>query len=639
MCGKSNDADLEVCRYCGARLKPLVIRPFAGGAEGTPTEPPSVPPSADRSEESGQIPEWLARIRAHAGGEEPSKEEEPEKPPEEGQWLDRLRQEEQAAAEAEEDDALRRLKVHGRAPQDVVGEPPEEAPPEPPEEAPPEEPGDWLSKLREVEQPAESGAGEEELPPWIDSLAVPGTEEELPREPAEEEELPLEKGEVPPWLEDLPAPQPEEPAPHTAPLVFGPSEEEEEEITLEKIDLPEWAADLKPPSPAEETPDLAPASLPAWLESLRPIEAPPASEAGEEAEAVEMAGPLAGLMGVLSAEPAVAMPRTPTVGGGMLQISEKQYAQADILRQLLDEEGRERQIARHEKRRLPFLRWAVTLLLLAAVAIPATLGIPSFAAPTRVTRDLVGFVELVERVPSSKTALLVVDYEPAYSGELEAVAAPFVEHLARRGIAVATLSTRISGAPLAERLLASTAAAYQWKAASNYVHMGYLAGGPSAVQLFAAAPRQAILAGFLLPANFAPKTVWETPVLQDVQALSDFGIVAVITSGTETARIWAEQALAWKGNTPLVMVLTAGADPLVRPYYEASHPGVDGILSGIPAAVVYEEQVIGSRAVAFSRWNGFGMGALVTEILLGVGIVMGIIPGLRRILATRARNA
>jgi hypothetical protein len=99
-------------------------------------------------------------------------------------------------------------------------------------------------------------------------------------------------------------------------------------------------------------------------------------------------------------------------------------------------------------------------------------------------------------------------------------------------------------------------------------------------------------------------------------------MVAVITGGTESARTWAEQVYPWKGETPLVMVLSTGAEPLVRPFYEALNPQVDGILTGLPSAVAYEQQSAGV-STAQSRWDAFGMGSLAAELILIAGGLYG----------------
>ena len=54
MCGSPNPADQEVCQVCGARLKPLVLRPQEGEA-GHP-EAGTGPAGSDRPEPGGGSP-------------------------------------------------------------------------------------------------------------------------------------------------------------------------------------------------------------------------------------------------------------------------------------------------------------------------------------------------------------------------------------------------------------------------------------------------------------------------------------------------------------------------------------------------------------------------------------------------------
>ncbi|MEE8568364.1 MAG: hypothetical protein V3S81_07120, partial [Anaerolineales bacterium] len=108
-----------------------------------------------------------------------------------------------------------------------------------------------------------------------------------------------------------------------------------------------------------------------------------------------------------------------------------------------------------------------------------------------------------------------------------------------------------------------------------------------------------------------------------VHRLSDFNLVIVITAGTDTARTWVEQTHPWIGNTPLVMVLSTGAEPLVRPYFEASEPQVDGILTGLPAAVSYR-QYSGLPLDTGVQWDAFGIGMLAVELILIAGGAYGV---------------
>jgi hypothetical protein len=340
-----------------------------------------------------------------------------------------------------------------------------------------------------------------------------------------------------------------------------------------------------------------------------------------EDQAVESAGPLAGLRGVLLAEPVVAMPRAPSGESIRLDVNKRQYAQAELLHRLIEEEQREVRPRPAAKRRPSLLRWAVAAALLLAVGVPGILGIPAMDLPAFAPRDLAGLVGVVDAVPTDRPALVVFDYEAGATGEMEAVAGPLLSHLMARGVPIATLSTRPGGSVLAERLMALEGSSHNYVRGDDFVHLGYLPGGPAAVQLFAASPRQAVTSGFL--EDEALTTIWDSPVLVGVSQLSDFTLMAVITSGSEDARVWIEQSEAFLGDSPLVSVVSAGSEPLVRPYYESINPKVNGILSGLTSAVAYEQR-LGRPGLAHSRWSSYGLGLLAVEVLVVLGAVGGI---------------
>jgi hypothetical protein len=593
-------------------------------------------------EEEEEVPDWLERIRARE-----AQESEPAPEPEEVEedWLQRLRSEgEQAPPSAEE-----------------IEEPSEEleqpAPPEGEVDLPAggleeifgrSDSGEWRElDLEAIFEEAEAQELEEAQEP-SPVLEEPSWEpEEEPREevpePVEDEAFGVEEFQD---LEDQrivvepPAPEVEGDFPHVQALIMdeepAQAELESSELDLDAIDLPDWLTDLEggrePPKPSEpgREPDLAPATLPAWLEAMRPIETFRSSveiEAAEE-QIVESAGPLAGLRGVLVAEPVVAMPRTGGVGSSRLEVTERQYAQSELLHRLVEEDARERQAEAEARPGLPLLRWLVSGFLVLAVALPVLFPgfAGGFALPSLVPQDLAPLVTKVEQVPPDAPVLVVFDYNPGFSGELDAVAGALMRHVLGRGLRVASVSTLPTGPPLAENLLSRYGAN-----GVNYIHLGYLSGGPTAVQIFAAAPRDAIPRGFLAPEmeGQGVRPGWEHPLLQSVTRLADFGMVVVITAGTENARTWAEQATPWLGDTPLVMVLSAGAEPLVRPYYEALDPQVDGILTGIPAAVAYE-QLNAAPGDAQARWDAFGMGMFAAMLLLITGGVVGVVNWLLR---------
>ncbi len=591
-------------------------------------EPVAVPEAEDLAPaQTGELPDWLEELRA-AGAEEADLEE--EGPPD---WMAEDRPPEEPEPISFESESF--TEEDAPEPWDEGPTEPEPAAPEPAEPEPAEESAegvpDWLSGYGETADVEEG----EEVPDWLARIRAREA-----GEAAELEEAELEPSEAEaPELEDEPELEPipeEEGLPRVPALILddeGAGPPEQDDVDFDAIELPEWLsearaaqAEAEAETPGEErSGDLAPATLPSWLEAMRPVETfqPVIDLEPEEDQVVESVGPLAGLRGVLSAEPVVAKPRAASIAGTRLEVTERQFAQADMLRRMVADEEREETAVPPERRPLPLLRWAVSLLLLVAVLLPIGLGVPSFSLPSRVPRDLGPLISLVNSIPTDRPVLMVFDYEPGFTGELDAVAGALLEHVMARELRVVTLSTRPTGPPLADRLVRRIGAPHQVENGRNYVHLGYLSGGPTAVQLFAASPRDAVLDGFDLPSVQEDRDPWATPLLNGVGRLSDFGMVAVITAGPDNARVWAEQAHPFMNETPLVMVLSAGAEPLVRPYFEGLNPQVNGILTGLPAAVAYE-QVNGRAGDALARWNGFGTGMLVAELLLIIGVAYGI---------------
>ena len=686
MCSAVNPADAEVCVDCGARLTPLIAGDNRAGVEPgfEPETPPagSTPegedwldrirqgletapeeePSEPEESEGNETPDWLGELRrADTGyeddapaGEQPdwmsefvaAGEQEPQAEAQDGEvpeWLARIREKTQSqeAGTSVDDDAwitsLREGEDREQTPasprpaglEELESAAQDEEPPEP--EASQSAPLD-LGALSSV-PPPERPSGEwkmfeeqDEAEPSSEIAAGPPADFSPESFQAGEES---EGGEFP----HIPALIQEEPG--EKPII------EIDERVLDSAELPGWLEQLKPALAAmeqeeaasegqdasSEEADLAPATLPSWLEAMRPVDAfrPEIDLEPEDDQPVESAGPLAGLRGVLMAEPVVAKPRTSSASASRLEVTERQYAQAELLQRLVDQEAREVRAGPDRPFTLPIARWLITLVLLAAILLPYAfdqIGIQGFGTPSVVSPDLPPLISLVNAAPQDRPALVVFDYTPGYTGELDTVAGSLLTHLTNRGIPIVTLSTRVTGPPLAERLMREVVG-NEVGTDQRYLHLGFLSGGPTAIQLFAVSPRDAILTGFRLPESLDRQNLWSSPLLQNVNRLSDFGVVVVITAGTETARTWAEQTHPWIGEAPLVMVLSAGAEPLIRPYYESLNQQVDGILTGLPAAVAYQQNT-GQETSALRGWDSFGSGLLMVEMVLLAGLGYGI---------------
>ena len=208
-----------------------------------------------------------------------------------------------------------------------------------------------------------------DLPDWLSAIHPKDVGSSGLPEPVDSEEdefISVEASALPDWLTRLDSPAIEQPPDEDVPTRI--LEEEPEELPtagmpeaelaseqdlsvvpdwLKKIADQDGKAEEAESGVAEQEPDMAAAQLPGWLQSIRPVEsAAPSTPALEEREKlVEKVGPLAGLAGVLPAEPEYAHLSKPKSSLVKLQVSDNQQAHIALLENLLAEEGQAKPLA------------------------------------------------------------------------------------------------------------------------------------------------------------------------------------------------------------------------------------------------------------------------------------------------------
>lgn len=633
VCGKPNPSDLEVCQFCQSPLKP---------AASPPASPPAPPPGPEGGEE---LPDWLRGLRGEESGPEA------EMP----SWLS----EPQPAEEAELPDWLADLKAAGKAGEEQpasesvseTAAPPEPEAPSPvlgageepdwltnllgetrPEEQPTPLTPDWLAQGAQAEpetQPAQepSAALPEDFSEWLASPVEKPAEAAEP--PAGE---PLEEHETPDWLKRLDVESSGKPSGRVPAFIFDEEEGEtaaqpEAEKAAEDqflSTLPDWVSQVSAETSEAEEPEegnLAPAQLPGWLEAMRPVGAAVPTGPFEDLTSarVESAGPLAGLKGVLTAETDTMRPHKPAAFSIKLQVTDEQRARVALLEELLAAEQKSKPLPAQ-----PILtpQYIFRLLIALALILPI-LGVVITAGqsiPLPAPGSLPGVLDMrlkIEALPANAPVLVAFDYEPGFSGEMDAAASAVIAHLARKGAYLALVSTSPTGPALAERFMANLSSL---SPSVSYTNLGFIPGGAMGLLSLAQAPRQ------VLPYSLDGVDVWTNSPLEGVTALGDFRLLLVLTDDPDTARAWIEQvggALKAKG-TPLAMVTSAQAEPLVRPYYQGLPRQLDGLVSGIAGGAAYEN-AMGSPGPARLSWDAFSASLLVAFLTILVGAFVGVV--------------
>lgn len=410
---------------------------------------------------------------------------------------------------------------------------------------------------------------------------------------------------------------------------FDPSDEPE---AADASAVPDWldapdeneALEANPQAFEDEADEAEPASdLPSWLQGMRP-EAPAAQSnpfyAGADDEEplspaeIENAGPLAGLSGVLPAEPEVAKIGKAPIFSTRLEVSESQYRHAAVLQSLIADEAQPTPDLSADVRRparlLSLLMAGAMLLAALAPLLNGQLRAPR-PEPEALPEGTAMF-NSIEVLPAGAPVLVVFDVQPALYGELRAAAHPVISHLLDRQARLTFVSTQPTGPGLVERLLQSDFAQVPLVASNDYVSLGYLAGGQAAVRSFASNPRQAALSA---PATFAQP--WQRASLQAIETLDDFALVLLVVSEGEDARIWVEQATP-ELSKGLLVVSSAQAAPILRAYLNTEPSQVDALVAGVSGGAHYE-RLRARETVSTTYWDSYSyqLGTAVLIILLG----------------------
>ena len=687
MCGLSNPAGVEVCEHCGARLKPLLrespdntpIRPGEAPVdkdthefedtdflrqmrEKPPIHPGDLPQPQETSELEHTLPAWLRRLRGTAGAEEAeapaaaAADRQPEPPAEPepqaangtvSDWLADLTQAEDETGELP--DWLAEL---GSA---ATGEP---AAAETTESEPAPAGGDlpdWLSGLSADEPAAAAPAAEttesepapagDDLPDWLSGLSADEPAAEAPAAETTESEPALAGDDLPDWLsglsdlmgesaESASVAELEAALQEAAPLEAAEEEQEaslsappletgapalimEEDEGLDALNeaLPDWLAALKPVAdgeeesslPAETDDDsLAPADLPSWVQSMRPLEdvLDETLQSDLGGESAEEWGPLAGLRGVLPINDQIALTSKPELQGYKLEVSEGQKQTMALLESLLEEEKRSVAVDTEETDgALRFIRWGLSLALLLVISLIHLTGVQVVPEMNKYPPETLAFMEVMNTLEVEKPALIVIDYDPAYVGEMEWALSPVMQHLQARGVPLVALSTSPTGSALGKRVLPA-----------ETLQLGYLPGGPAG-----------ILGWALSPTTTLPQDVQGQPAWQDlpVQSLNDFSLILVATHDPTLARQWVEQTTGLHPDVPLMMVISAQAEPLVRPYYDSGQ--IAGLVTGVPGGQAYG--VLQGFPAPGNAWSAYSVGLTLAALLVAVGSLWSLVTG------------
>jgi hypothetical protein len=234
---------------------------------------------------------------------------------------------------------------------------------------------------------------------------------------------------------------------------------------------------------------------------------------------------------------------------------------------------------------------------------------------------------LINDLPAEARLLVAFDYQPGLSAEMDTIAAAVLDHIMLRGAYLTLVSTSPTGPFVAERFLSQTQSTHDYTHGEEYINMGFIPGGAAGLLSLAASPQRTI------PYPTDGVEAWEVsghdalPPLQGVGSLTDFSMVLALVDDPDVARAWIEQVqpylAASDAETPLVMVVSAQSEPLIRPYYEAFPQQLQGFVAGMRGGASYA-RLTGRSSPPTRYWDAFSAGLSVAALLIIVGGVVNV---------------
>jgi hypothetical protein len=397
--------------------------------------------------------------------------------------------------------------------------------------------------------------------------------------------------------------------------------------------MPDWLsstpADSKPTqdtAPAAQSADaISSAALPSWVQAMRPVESAFSQALAQGIgtdQTPETRGPLAGLQGVLPGVPFTPTSK-PKAYSIKVQASQEQQAHAMLLAHILEAETKPEPITS-----IPAvsstrgLRWAITILLLLITIVSLYAGTQIFAMPLGVPVELNSALQAVENVPENAPVLVIFDYDPSTVGEMEAVAAPLLDYMILKHHPRLTfISTSPTGGALAERFISEPLGGHSYKSGIQYVNLGYLPGGLAGIRAFAQDPRTT------MPLSTDLNPAWQSAPLQDVQSLSNYALMLLITDSADAGRNWVEQAGTLHDDVPFVVASSAQAGPMIMPYVQSGQ--VNGLVNGLNSGAVIEQGYASRQNTARRYWDAYSLGLFLAVAFIAFGGLWNLALGYR----------
>ena len=286
----------------------------------------------------------------------------------------------------------------------------------------------------------------------------------------------------------------------------------------------------------------------------------------------------------------------------LVDVTRSEQLQADQLAATIADEKAARAVVKSRKAKSTWaIRLIVAVVLIGSVVFSLFFREPAVLPVAPMPSQHEDMISWIEELPADARLLLVFDYQAAYAAEMALVAEPVLEEVIHPGRQLSVLYTSPMGGLLSQALLSEISA-------DRDVPIDDLGYHP-----FSAFT--AYQAGISAPA------AWVIPSLPKsgrTFLADDYEGIILLSDTFEGARVWIDQLSALMPGTPLNLILSAQAGPMLMPYYDSGQ--VSGMISGVGEARNFSAAEGRSGAILI-RWRAYQTGILLMVTLIVTGVL------------------
>jgi len=251
-----------------------------------------------------------------------------------------------------------------------------------------------------------------------------------------------------------------------------------------------------------------------------------------------------------------------------------------------------------------------TLLLVAVIApILSPIGLP-IGISSR-TRDVYNYIE--NNLKPGCHVYVEVYYEVAARGELEPALMALTKQFFDKGCKIVYGSLISTGPIVFSLMLAGAPDIFAGKEyGKDYVFLGYISGGESATASLAKS-----IKGTVKVDNYG-NPLETLPLMKEVDSATDFDLVVIVSSGTDTFNYYVRQ---WYTpyHTPLLFVALSVIAPSIEPFVGAKQ--AIGMIVGQRGAAEYE-LLVGRKGLGIASMDAQSMSHLLIIVFIVLGNVV-----------------